>query len=87
MSRFIIRSTYTSNAPTVAWNFKEASTINPVVANLLCIRSINNANSSITPAVFYYPGLLITMADDVSRLFHLPNPTFLSLFSNKYHPE
>ena len=79
--------TGSDNTPTVAWTFKEASTINPVVANLLRIRSIQNTNSSITPAVFYHPGLLNTMADDASRLFHLPNPTFLPLFSNKYHPE
>ena len=79
--------TGSDNTPTVAWIFKEASTVNPVVANLLCICSISNTKSSITPAVFYHPRLLNTMADDTSRLFYLPNPAFLPLFSNKYHPE
>ena len=79
--------TGSDNTPTVAWTFKEAATINPVVANLLRIRSIVNSNSSITPAVFYHPGVLNTMADDASRLFHLTNPSFLSSFSRKYNPE
>ena len=75
------------NTPTVSWTFKEASTINPVVANLLRIRSITNTNASITPAVFYHPGTLNTMADDASRLFHLSNTSFLSTFSRKYTPQ
>ena len=79
--------TGSNNTPTVSWTSKEASTINPVVANLIRIRSIVNTNSAITPAIFYHPGHLNTMADDASRLFHFPNPTFLSFFSNKYHPE
>ena len=79
--------TGSDNTPTVAWTFKEAATINPVVANLLRIRSIANSNSSISPAVFYHPGHLNTMADDASRLFQLTNPSFLSFFSRKYNPE
>ena len=78
--------TGSDNTPTVAWTFKEVATINPVVANLLRIRSIVNSNSSITPVVFYHPGHLNTMADDASRLFQLTNQSFLSFFSRKYNP-
>ena len=54
------------NTPTVSWSFKEASTINPVVAALLRIRAIANFASSRLPSVFYHPGDLNTMADNAS---------------------
>ena len=44
-------STGSDNTPTVSWTFKEASTINPVVANLLRIRSITNRAAHITPSL------------------------------------
>ena len=59
--------TGSDNTPTVAWSFQESSTINPVVADLLRIRSLVNRQFCITPSVFYHPGHLNTMADDASR--------------------
>ena len=73
------------NTPTVSWTFKEAATINPVVADLLRICSTINRLASITPSVFYHPGHLNTMADDASRRFDLSPDQILLLFSRKYH--
>ena len=70
--------TGSNNTPTVSWCFREASTVNPVVADLLRIRSEMNSRALLTPSVFYHPGPLNTMADDASRRFDLPdnNPLF-----------
>ena len=72
---------------TVAWTFREASTVNPVVADLLCLRSLVNRQFKITPSVFYHLGTQNTMADDASRQFHLVPDIFLSLFSATYSPQ
>ena len=79
--------TCSDNTLTVTWTFMEVATINPVVANLLRIRSIVNTNVALTPTVFYRPGNLDTMAYDASHRFDLPHTKFLSLFSRKYHPQ
>ena len=59
--------TSSNNTPTVVWIFKEATTINPVVANLLCICSIVNTNTALNPIVFYHIGPLNTVVNDASR--------------------
>ena len=64
---------------------KEVITTNLVVANLLRICSIVNTNMALTPTLFYHPGPLNTMVDDVSHHFDLPHTQFLSIFSHKYH--
>ena len=79
--------TGSDNTPTVSWTFKEAATINPVVADLLRIRSIINRNATITPSVCYHPGVDNTMADDASRKFTLCSNSFMSFFNRKYHPQ
>ena len=61
--------TGSKNTPTVAWTFLEASTVNPVVADLLCLRSLVNRQFNITLSVFYHPGTQNTMADNGSRNF------------------
>ena len=78
--------TGSDNTPTVSWTFKESATINPVVADLLRIRSIINRNAAITPSVCYHPGKENTMADDASRKFTLCSNSFMSFFNRKYHP-
>ena len=78
--------TGSDNTPTVSWSFKEASTINPVVADLLRVRSIINRNACITPSVCYHPGIENTMADDASRRFALCPNSFMSFFNRKYTP-
>ena len=45
------------NTPTVSWSTQEASTINPVVADLLCIRTLHSCQFFLNPSVFYHPGL------------------------------
>ena len=58
--------TGSDNTPTVAWSFSESSTINPVVADFLRIRSLVKRQFCITPSVFYHPSHLNTMSDDAS---------------------
>ena len=68
------------NAPKFAWTFCKASTINPVVSNILSILYTQYRLQKITPSVFYHLGPLNTMADKESCRFDLsPNP-FLDLF-------
>ena len=52
------RSPFTgsNNTPTDTWTFREASTVNPVVADLLCLRSLFNIQFKITPSGFYHQG-------------------------------
>ena len=58
--------TGSNNMPTVSLCFREASTVNTIVANLLCIRAETNSGDLLTLSVFYQPGPLNTMADDSS---------------------
>ena len=41
-----------NNTPTVSWTFKEVVTINPIVDDLLLIRSSTNRQACITHSVF-----------------------------------
>ena len=78
--------TCSNNTPTVVWSFKEASTTNPVVVNLLYIRAITNTAAIFSSTVFYHPCLLNTMADDASSCFDLAPQIFISFFFYKYQP-
>ena len=75
------------NTLTVTWTFKAASTINPGVADLLCIRSILNHQSTTSPSVFYHPGLRNTMTDDALLCFDFNCDPFLSFYAYKYQPQ
>ena len=79
--------TGSNNTTTVAWTFWEASTLNLVVSDLLRLRSLLYHQLKINLSVFYHPGPQNTMADDVSRKFHLAPDIFLSLFSTTYPPQ
>ena len=59
--------TGSDNTPTVNWTFREASTVNPVIADLLRLRSLVNRQFKITLSVFYHPGPQNTMDDYASR--------------------
>ena len=72
------------NTSTIAWTFKEDSTINPIIYELLRIFSSQKLHHSLSPSIFYHPGLLNTMADDVSRWFDLSPHHFLNLFHSIY---
>ena len=79
--------TGSDNTPTADWTFREASTVNPVVADLLRLRSLVHCHLNISSSVFYHPGTQNTMADDASHKFHLTQEIFLSLFSKTYSPQ
>ena len=74
------------NTPTVSWSTCEASMINLVVADLLCIRALHSRNFFLNPSVFYHPGKENCMADDASSLFYLSDTVF---FTHKsiIHPQ
>ena len=72
--------TGSDNTPSVSWCFREASTVNPIVADLLCVRAEMNSGALLTLPVFYQP----YPADDASLRFQLPDNKFLSFFWSKY---
>ena len=75
------------NTPTVSWDFKEADTINPVVADPLSIQSSQNHHHRLSPSVFYHHGYLNNMADDASHWFDISPHRFLALFHYIYNPQ
>lgn len=79
-------STGSNNTPTVAWSFKEASGINPVVEALLRVHTVANSASLLSPSVFYHLGDLDTMADDASCSFKSSSSAFIASCSSKYSP-
>ena len=70
--------------PTVSWYFREASTVNLILAVLLRFCDDMNSMALLNPSVFYHPGHLNTMVDDASRRFDLPDNKFLSFFRSKF---
>ena len=66
------------NTPIVSWSMKEASTINPVVAELLRLRALHSRQFFLRPSVFYHPGIENRMADDTSCLFKLSDTSLLA---------
>ena len=75
-----------NNTPTVSWCFRKASTVNPIVANLLRIRAETNGGALLTPSVFYQPGPLKIMVDYASHRFDLLDNNFIPFFRSKYFP-
>ena len=61
--------------------------MNPVVADLLRLRSAQNMNSRITPSIFYHPGPENTMADDASKRLDINDKAFLYFFYYRYSPQ
>ena len=55
--------------PTVVWCFREVSTVNLIVTDILLIRAEMNSGALITPSVLYHPGLLNQFSYDASRHF------------------
>ena len=44
------------NTPTISWSIMEASMINPVVADLLCICALHSRQFYLDLYIFYHPG-------------------------------
>ena len=62
--------------PTVSWRTKEASMINPVVADLLRLCPIHSRQFFLNTSFFHHPGINNLMADDASCLFEILTPPF-----------
>ena len=65
------------NTPTVSWSTKEASTINPVVADLIRLHTLHLRQFFINRSVIYHPEIKNTMADYASRMFEFSDTSFL----------
>ena len=79
-------STGSDNTSTAVWTFKETSTMNPTVADLLRIHSLVSRQFKIAPPVFYHTGPQNTMVNDALRRFDLSADPFLSFFTSTYLP-
>ena len=71
------------NTPTVLCSMREASMINPVVADFLRIRALHSRQFFFNPSVLYHPGQENCMADDPSCLLDLSGNSFLAHMSSK----
>ena len=72
------------NTTTVLWSTQEASTINPVVADLLRIYDLHYIHFFLNPSALYHPGQDNCMTDNASCLFDLPDTSFLAHISSAY---
>ena len=70
------------NTSTVSWITQEASTISPVVADLLLIRARHSRLKK--TSVFYHLGQENRTADDASCLFEISDTLFLAHMSATY---
>ena len=73
-----------NNTCTFSWSTKEASTINPVVADLFCLCALHSRKFFFNPPVFYHPGIKNRMADDTSHLFEISDTSLLAHMSSVY---
>ena len=69
------------NTPTVSWSTCEASMINLVVEDILCIRALHSRKFFLNPSVFYHLGQENCMVNDASRLFYLSDTEFFTHMS------
>jgi hypothetical protein len=74
----------TDNLATLFWQRKGSATTDKVPAHLLRLFGIHQRFHRYVPRHDYIPGLSNPMADDASRLFHLTDSQFLSLFNTKH---
>ena len=70
--------TITNYERELSWRTKEASMINPVVADLLRIHRLHSGPLFTNPSIFNHPGIENHMADDASRLFELSDTSLLA---------
>ena len=79
----VVPNSGSNNTSTVSWRKRKTSTINPVVADLLCICTLHS-RKILNPSIFYHPGQENCMADDASCLFNLSETSFLTHMSVVY---
>jgi hypothetical protein len=79
-------ATLCDNTPAVAWLKKGSVSNNSSAAYLLRVLALHQRHHRYLTEVSHIPGVLNTMADDASRLWHLSDSAFLSYF-NKTYPQ
>ena len=62
----------------VSWSMHKILMINPVVADLPCIRALNSRKFFLSPSVFYHLGQEKCIIDDAFHLFYLSDTAFLT---------
>ena len=72
------------NTPTVAWQHKGSTTTTSAPAYLLRLQALHQRFHRYNSQSFYIPGVVNTMADDASRLFHLSDSALLTHFNTVY---
>jgi hypothetical protein len=78
--------TGTDNQATQAWQTRKSTTTNTTPAFLLRLQAIHQRYHRYIPLHSYLPGKLNAMADDTSRLWHLPDEHLLTHF-NAHYPQ
>jgi hypothetical protein len=79
-------ATLCDNTPAVAWIKKGSVSNNSSAAYLLRLLALHQRHHRYLTEVSHIPGVLNSMADDASRLWHLSDSAFLSYF-NKTYPQ
>jgi hypothetical protein len=77
-------SSGSDNTPTIAWQTKGSTTTTGAPAYLLRLQALHQRFHCYHSSAFFVPGKLNTMADDCSRLWHLPDAALLTHFNSTY---
>jgi len=72
------------NTPAVAWRTKGSTTTTGPAAYLLQVSSLHQRHYRYKPELHHIPGVINTMADDCSRLWHLTDSQLVAYFNVKY---
>jgi hypothetical protein len=82
--RELTLATLCDNTPAVAWIKKGSVSNNSSAAYLLRVFALHQRHHRYLTEVSHIPGVINTMADDASRLWHLSDSAFLSHFNTTY---
>jgi hypothetical protein len=77
-------SSGSDNTPAVAWQRKGSTTTTAAPAYLLRLQALHQRFHRYLSSNFYLPGVLNTMADDCSRLWHYSDADLLTYFDSHY---
>ena len=80
-------SPFGDNTSAVAWTHKGSATSDGPVAYLLRLHSLHQRHFQYLSKSEYIPGVYNTMADDLSRFWHLSDSQLLSYFQSHYPQE
>jgi hypothetical protein len=82
--RELTLATLCDNTPAVAWIKRGSVSNNSSAAYLLRLFALHRRHHRYLTEVSHIPGVLNTMADDASRLWHLSDTAFLAYFNETY---